>query len=348
MSTESINPLVEQMVRMMAMASNNPAVSNDELSQLLRFISKVEQVVSQSFKNIYSLLLKLKYLDVADLNGPKIDDLRQELDYLVSPQYFHDVQLICGQLRVLSDQYRDQISPVIEMKMTENRDQFREMFHMLDQYEGYLIGIFRNMTGRMATQLAEMTTVDDLLELKRTATAQTVVISESLQKLQDISNSILGLSGRPGFLELTETNRNEVQQRIQATFNFTDNSIHTGNISGISGSNFSIGSGNTQTHTTTTTTGLDAGGVAALLRELLAEVGTLAIQPQLQQTAQANLTAAQTELAEEKPDKDFLGKNLQKVADNLKRAGVIVNETTSIGKKLLTIAKWAGTVLAFI
>lgn len=348
MSTETIGPLVIQLQRMLLEASQSQNINKDEMTRLLRFVKRVADVVRQAFDNIYSLLIEIKYLRPSDLNSDKIRKLQRELDMLVSRDYFHNVELICGQLRVLSDQYREQIFPIIETKLSAKRNEFQELFYMLDQYEGYLIGIFRNMTNEIALKLESVADEQGLNDLNKLAAETARSMNQWLIELNNMSNSILGISGKAGFLELTETQPEQLPQIIQNTIHVTDNSVHTGDISGNSGSNIALGQNNTQTISNTTNAGLDATAVIALLEELMRDIEKERLDAAQQQKLQSQLEVSKEELKEEKPDKDYIGKNLQKAADTLKKAGVIVTETTAIGKKLLTIAKWVGTVLAFI
>src|SRR5262245_54009031 len=92
---ESLTAQVKDMVRTVIA---DPGIGDPELRRVLRFLTKVVQVVDQSFQDVLALLYEFKYVTVADVQTEKVSDLRKELDLLRARSRYRDAEEICSRL----------------------------------------------------------------------------------------------------------------------------------------------------------------------------------------------------------------------------------------------------------
>ena len=170
-------------------------------------------------------------------------------------------------------------------------------------------------------------------------------MKQSLNELQLISNKILGLSGKDGFLELTETDRLQIRDEISYSFNFIDKSIRTGNITG---SHIAVGSGIQMSYQDDHSTGMKAEDMAKLLDSLIGEIRKEGLPPEAEEKVVKQLEVSKDELKEKEPDKEYISKNIEKATKTLKSAGAFIDAASSIGQKLLAIGKWLGIAVALL
>ncbi len=345
MSTQSIKPLVEQLELMVLSVSADNNIDNAGLRRVLRFVSKVVQVVNQAFQNIYPLLIEIQFLKPEDLNSGKIDDLRKELMLLTSRDYFRDIELICGQLRELSDQYQNHIEPIINNLDVNTQGHFGEVFALLNEHEGYILRLVWDVANELDQLLASATDIASLNEARMKAAFEAKEMKRSLHELQLISNKILGLSGKDGFLELTETDRLQIRDEINYSFNFIDRSVTAGNITG---SHIAVGSDIQMSYQDDHSTGMDAAQVMQLIDGLITDLRKEGLPPETEQKVVKQLEVAEDELKEKNPDKEYIGKNIEKVTKTLKNSGAFIDAASSIGQKLLAIGKWVGIAIALL
>ncbi|MBB4080951.1 hypothetical protein GGR28_003590 [Lewinella aquimaris] len=345
MSANNSQELVEQLKQMVLSASSDANISNSDLRRVLRFVSKVVQVVNQAFQNVYPLLIEIKFLRPEDLHTEKHRLILKELDLLCSRDYYRDIQLICGQLRELEQQYTEQIQPIVNKLNPDGQDDFSQVFSLLEHHEGYILMIMQDLTYNLVRRLEQVDDATELQNIKIYAGDRAREIKKSLTELQLIGNKILGLSGKEGFLELTQTDRLQLRDEIRYDFNIVDNSIRTGDVSG---QQVAIGRDIAQSVHTETHTGLDAKQVQLLLDELIREVRKEGLPATAEAKVIKQLEISKDELNEENPDKDYIGKNLQKVTDTMVKAGTIIDQSSSIGLRLLKLGKWIGTAIAFL
>jgi len=345
MNPENIKPLVEQLEKMVLSVTTDRKINNSELRRVLRFVSKVVQVVNQAFQNIYPILIEIKFLEEKDLRSSKIYEILKELELLSSRDYYRDVKLICGQLNELGNQYKDQIGPIINNLHGETQNSFEHVFMLLEHHEGYILAIIEKITWELKNELETINGADSLDAIRKKASQEADDIKDALNELQVISNKILGISGKDGFLELTETDRLQITDEITYSFSYIDKSIRTGNISG---NQVAIGSDIHQSYHHEENSGMNVKDIQGILDTLINEVKLEGFAKEIEEKVIKQLEVSKDELTEEDPDKDYIGKNLQKAADTMKKAGNFIDQSTSIGKKILEIGKWIGAVILLI
>jgi hypothetical protein len=216
---------------------------------------------------------------------------------------------------------------------------------LLEHHEGYILMIIERMTRELRDLLENVNDEYSLKEAKQKAAMEAQEIKTCLNELQIISNKILGISGKDGFLELTETDRLQIRDEITYSFNYIDKSVTTGDISG---QQIAIGSNIQQNIQHDDHSGMDSKVVFNLLEQLIQDVKREGLPKQSEEKIIKQLEVSQDELQEEQPDKDYIGRNLQKATDTMKKAGSFIDQSTSIGQKLLKIGKWVGAVISLI
>ncbi len=345
MPANDLPALLRQFENMMRAVAANPQIEESDLRRVLRFISKMVQVVNQAFSNVYPVLNEVRYLRTEQLNGPKQQELLQELERLVSRQYYREMEMICGQLEALEKQYGEMIAPIIQSLGADVTEEFGEVFSLLEHHEGEILNLINDVTWKVIGKLHVATDAATLREAQLAATKSAAEIKASIQELQLISNKILGLSGKEGFLELTRTDRMQLQEEIRYHFNYTDNRISTGNVSG---QQVAIGQDIDQEIRTETHQGMDAREVHQLIDELIAELRREGLPGTVEDKVINKLEVSKEELEEAEPDKEYIRKNLEKATDTMQKAGKLIDQGSSIGLKLIKIGKWVGAALAFL
>jgi hypothetical protein len=199
--------LINQLKMMTQAVIDSANIDVTDSRKVLRFISKLTQVINQAFNNIYPILIEVSLLRDSDLGSDKIQELRREVKLLTSRDYYRDVQLICGQLNEIHAQYRESIEPIINNFTPNQKNEFREVFYLIDQHEGYLIGIVNNMTYDLDRQLDDLAHNHSVGKLVAFASEQAQVFKQSINELNLLGHKILGVSGKEGLLELLATDK---------------------------------------------------------------------------------------------------------------------------------------------
>jgi Effector-associated domain 11 len=199
--------LINQLKLMTQAVIDSANIDVTDSRKVLRFISKLTQVINQAFNNIFPILIEVSLLRDSDLGSDKIQELRREVKLLTSRDYYRDVQLICGQLNELQAQYRDNIEPIINNFTAVQKNEFREVFYLIDQHEGYLIRIVNNMTFDIDRQLDDLAQTQSVDKLVTFASEQAQIFKQSINELNLLGNKILGVSGKEGLLELLSTDK---------------------------------------------------------------------------------------------------------------------------------------------
>jgi hypothetical protein len=87
-------------------------ITDFDLRRVLRFLSKVIQVVEQAFQDVLTTMIEFKYVTGDDLHSGKIPQLTKELDLLQSRSRYRDAEEICNRLHHLGDFYNAEIEPI--------------------------------------------------------------------------------------------------------------------------------------------------------------------------------------------------------------------------------------------
>lgn len=201
MSTEQeLERVVQQLEDIVSTAASDTNVSDYDLRRVLSFIAKVVHVVDQAFADVYSLLVEFKYLSLDDKESGRLDQLRKELDLIQARSRYRDAEEICSRLHHLRSHYEDQLQGVVTSIGDPNK--WREVFWIVEEREGRIIRMVHESV-RELSQLVEEVSKTRIDQIRKRAAERAEAIRASLQELRELSNSIMGLSGQPGFLELT-------------------------------------------------------------------------------------------------------------------------------------------------
>lgn len=191
--------IARQLQNMSRSAITDMTVSDDDVLKILRFISKVATVVDQAFEDVFATLMDVRFLTPADLLEPRKTELLKRLAGTTDHQRFKYAEDICGRLHHLSEEYAASVQPRLGSLRAEQ--DWTHVFALLDHHEGWIISQVSNRVFVLQEALDKAKT-DDLLKLKADATAAIDEIRGALKTLGQLRNSILGLSGQAGFLEL--------------------------------------------------------------------------------------------------------------------------------------------------
>lgn len=239
MTQDPLKPLVVEVEGLARTVLADPRVQGGDLRRVLGFIADVAKVVDTSFQDVLAVLIELKYLTEDDLHSGRLVDIRKQLDQVTARSRYRDAWEICSQLHHLSEQYDQQIDPIVVN--LQHQGEWSHIFGLINEYEGAII----NRVGQTVWELADMlskATPASIADINRLADDRSKGLQESLGQLRALSAEIMGLSGHAGFLELTADRRALVQS---ANLFFGEGAITMGDtfdFSGatISGSNVNI------------------------------------------------------------------------------------------------------------
>lgn len=194
--------LVKELQGLTTAAMTRAHLNGPDLRRVLGFIAKVSHVAEQAFQDVLTVLVDVKYLTPEDLDRATLIDLQKRVELLTVRSHYRDVEEICSRLHHLEDQYQEHIAPLLQGVV--NAGGWEGVFGLINEHEGRLIHLVHQTTWELRDQLASL----DLNSLPTVTTYATERLSEvhrGLDELRDLSNKILGLSGREGLLELTST-----------------------------------------------------------------------------------------------------------------------------------------------
>jgi len=226
---EQLQALSVQILRMAQSAAAQPDLSNADLRRVLNFLVKLVQVVEQAFQGIYAILVDVKLLGDDEIGGGQVKSIRRDLEMVSSRSWYRDAEEICSRLHHLSENYRESIAPIVDS--LARREEWNEIFRLIDEHEGHIIGIVQTSVAELKGLLANLQTTDELALARQIAEAKSTALQATLAELTDFRNRILGISGTGGFLELIETNRGAVAAQLQVFIDNADwrtTNIHTG------------------------------------------------------------------------------------------------------------------------
>jgi hypothetical protein len=206
--------LVEQIGALVRAVASDTSVPEVELRQVLRFLTKVCQVVDQAFEDVLGLLTELQFLTDADVRSGRAATLETELEMLLARSRYRDAEEICSRLSHLRTQFDEQIRPILQG--VSDTDRWRELLYLIEDREGDIIELVRQSVWEVRSQLRDHARLD-VAAVARTAQAQATGLRASLAELRALTNAILGISGRPGLLELTR-DRGALSQEVRVSF----------------------------------------------------------------------------------------------------------------------------------
>lgn len=219
-----LTELVRQIDGMVETVSTSPALGDEEVRRILRFISQVIQVVEQAFQDVLTLLVEVKYLEEKDIYSDKLNMLRKQVDLLTSRSYYRDAAEICSRLKHLRENFDETIRP--SLKALPELAGWQGVLGLIEDREGRIIMLI-NATARELESLLGSLAPITLVNVNAMATHNAEQLRSLLAELHDLNGRILGFSGKLGLLELTR-NRNQLEQEIKIMIDKRDQSITHG------------------------------------------------------------------------------------------------------------------------
>ncbi len=219
--------VIKELKHMVGAVSADHTIASSDLRRVLRFITKVVQVVDQAFQDVYATLIDVKYLTVADVrSADRLNQLRKDIDLLRARDRYRDAEQICSRLHQLREQYDQQIEPIIHH--VADRGTWGHVFRLLDAYEGEIIRIINSSIWELQELLSGSFDERKVESVRNIAAAKAESIRTSLVKLECVRDQILGLSSAEGFLELTETDRATLDKKVTVMIHNEDKSVTHG------------------------------------------------------------------------------------------------------------------------
>ena len=196
----TFNALADELQEFATAVVTQAQLEAPELRRVLSFIAKVSQVAEQAFQDVAVALIEIKYLAPSDLNSKRISELQKQVELLTVRSRYRDAEEICSRLHHLSEQYNQQIQPLV--RGVADGDNWGGLLGLIDEHEGRLILLVHQTTRALQQQLR---TVDaqTLSAVSGLAGNQLNAVRQAIDQLKDLSNKILGASGSAGLLELT-------------------------------------------------------------------------------------------------------------------------------------------------
>ena len=344
---QELESLVDEVRKMLTTVATDRTVASPELRRVLRFVTKVVQVVDQAFQDVYATLIDFKYVSLQELQSEsRLRQMRKDIELLRAHDRYRDAEQICSRLHALGDQYREQIEPIIDH--LQDRSAWQRIFALIDEYEGAIIRLVNETIWELEQLLTEPFDDAKATSIRSLAGTKAERIRLSLLELEALRDRVLGLSGQEGFLELTGTSRDALDQQVNV-FLHQDRSVTHGHrvaASNVSGQ-VAVGQDISQTNTITTTSGLTVADVAKLLDEVKEAVSAENIPDTAKSRVLNQLEEAKAEAQVQQPDKNYIANTIKKATEIVKGAGGLVTATTKVGKCLTPLAEWLGKSLAW-
>ena len=214
-----------QEIRGMVRTTAADATLNDaEVRRILSFVSQVIQVVEQAFHDVLTLMLDIQYMDQSGLNSSRLHELRKRVDLLTARSYYRDAAEICSRLKHLRENFDEFIRPSVSR--LQGFDDWRGIFWLIEEREGRIIRLIESAAHEIGHLLDEAN-AGRVAIARSTATDKVEELRGLLGELHNLNGRILGLSGRAGYLELTQ-NRNQLRQEVNFMIDDRDQSISYG------------------------------------------------------------------------------------------------------------------------
>lgn len=199
MQNEPFNALAHELQEFTNSVLAIQRLNSPDLRHVLAFIAKVSQVAEQALQDVVAVLVDVKYLTAADLNSSSVHELQKQIELLTVRSRYRDVEEICSRLHHLSDQYHQQIAPLVSG--IQDGHSWQGIFGLINEHEGRLITLVHQTTCELQERLRYVEPAT-LNQLTLFAAKQLSAVRGALDQLRELSNQILGLSGTEGLLEL--------------------------------------------------------------------------------------------------------------------------------------------------
>lgn len=204
--TWQLRLVTDTLVDAIATSSSMPEIKSEEQRRVLRFIIKVVLVVEQALQEVYGLAIEVKH--VRPGNEQMIDHLMRELDQILIRSAFSRTEEICSRLSNLRLLFESDVALLLRCSPGDPR--WYELFSLFEEREGKIISLVQSAVRDLGKSLETLRSprIFGTSKLKENVNQISdkagKEILKSLRELRDLRDRILGLSGKVGFLELTE------------------------------------------------------------------------------------------------------------------------------------------------
>jgi hypothetical protein len=200
---------VDEMVEASVLRGGLP---DRDLRALLVFVSQVIQVVGQSFDEVVGILVDVSLLDPEDLqNQEQMTDLRRRVGLLTARSHYRDAAEICSRLQHLKERFEQSVRP--KVAHLPEFSGWAGVFGLIDEREGRIIQLVEQTARELESALARLD-ASNLVATRAVAQQRKNELQRLLSELHRLNGRILGYSGHVGFLELTTTNRKELERVV--------------------------------------------------------------------------------------------------------------------------------------
>jgi hypothetical protein len=151
MQNEPFNALAHELQDFTNSVLSIQRLNSPDLRRVLAFIAKVSQVAEQALQDVVAVLVDIKYLTAADLDSSRIRELQKQIELLTVRSRYRDVEEICSRLHHLSDQYHQQIAPLVSG--VQDGYSWQGIFGLINEHEGRLITLVHQTTHELQEQL---------------------------------------------------------------------------------------------------------------------------------------------------------------------------------------------------
>lgn len=190
----------------------------EEQRRVLRFVVKVVHVVEQALQEVYGLAIEVKHIQSG--NVKEINRLLHELDLVLSRSAFSKTEEICSRLRNLRLLFESDVSLLLQCSQGDPR--WYELFSLFEEHEGRIIRLVQRAISDLAKALETLRSPGvfgaskEKTKAYQTADNASRELLTSLRELRDLRDRILGLSGKVGFLELTDVAPDQFRHQANA------------------------------------------------------------------------------------------------------------------------------------
>ena len=212
MANQEFNLLAKELNDFTVAALTRAHLAGTDLRRVLGFVVKVAHVVEQALQDVLVVLIDIKHLTPEDIKSNRLVEMKKQVDLLTVQSRYRDAEEICSRLHHLSDQYRQQIAPLVAGIYEEG--EWGGLFSLLGEHEGKIIRMVHEITRDLQVRL-DKASLRTLKPLNSFAAIQFNAVREGLDKLQALTRNILGASGDAGLLELTASSDEITAASIQ-------------------------------------------------------------------------------------------------------------------------------------
>ncbi|MET0527596.1 MAG: hypothetical protein ABW003_04495 [Microvirga sp.] len=125
--------------------------------------------------------------------------MRQQLELLAARSRYRDAEEICSRLSTLRSTYEENIRHLIQ---EDNRHEWSGLFGIIEEREGRIVSPVREQMEDLLSELSRIEEQGGSHDLYKLTSPKIEEIKAQMAELNSFTNRILGLSGKPGMLEM--------------------------------------------------------------------------------------------------------------------------------------------------